>query len=222
MCVSVCITFHFEAHLKSDWRVSQQISGVTFDLGTARPAEHISTTMRSRTRVHTYAELSLLVATDTHTSGARAHAHVKVQSYKQTCSQMHTFKAHTRTCKGPETFPHIEANGLGINSIPFCFSVYSGKVCPLTLSISSIHEGDSQGTPCSSAKSERRDGLMPIIYVPGVSSLNPTGFLSARFILLKELVINWYLEAKVYIIQSEITAFFSLYLHFVLQTERNS
>lgn len=72
--------------------------------------------------------------------------------------------AHTHThlllnaqqfCTWPQTFPHVEANSLGIDSIPLCF--YSGKICPLTQSISNIEESSSQGMPCFTAKRVRQE-----------------------------------------------------------------
>ncbi len=145
---------------------------------------HIRTRVHKRAPTHTHcitcSQHPLLVKTNINTLGTDTYTH-DTQNWSFS-KEHHYFKIHTlmHTSTGPQTFPHSEANSLGIDSIPICFSVYNGKIHPLTQSTSNIDEGGSQGMPCFSANRGRGgNGSMPIIYVPGVSSLNPSAFFSA-------------------------------------------
>lgn len=115
-CLCVCFMFPFKIHLKTDWRVSQQISGIVLPLISAQcslqntsalqwEAEHRSTCIcnPARKAQHTYIR----------------HMHIHTGPHKQTCSQTHTH-AHVKVQRHSHTLrPTVWASTAFLSAFPF-------------------------------------------------------------------------------------------------------
>lgn len=153
VCVCVCPIFHFKVHWKASWLLEEWASRFLALCHLWFPHSAACRTYQcNNERQNTHTHSNAL----THTwPPAREDKHTHTHgTYKWTSPESSLTFKRTHLC----TLPHTEANSLGIDSIPFCFSIYSGKIYPLTRSISNIGEGGSQGMPCFSA-TKMRGGL---------------------------------------------------------------
>ena len=62
------------------------------------------------------------------------------------------------------TLPHTEPDRLGIDNIPFCFSIYSGKIWPLTSSISNSEKEAARECHAWGLAKWEKDRSIPIIH----------------------------------------------------------